>query len=114
MTRYILGGMAALALMVAVPVKAEVATMVDSDLDGITAKGTASVTFTGYTWVDDHNLDASDHKGAVDNAALASTTLSNAVNPANVWGTYAGANAVGDASLDSTASATSNAGIGGF
>ncbi|HEY4485273.1 MAG TPA: hypothetical protein VI702_02965 [Nitrospiria bacterium] len=114
MTRYILGGMAALALMVAAPVKAEVATMVDSDLDGITAKGNASVTMSGYTWVDAHGTDGSDHKGAVDNAALASTTLSNSVNAANVWGSFAGANAVGDASLDSTASATSNAGIGGF
>jgi len=116
-SRYILGGMAALALLVAIPVHAEMAAITDSDLDGITAKGDASVDFSngvdaGYDWSDDHSGDISDHKGAVSNTGA--VTL-NAINTANVWGVYSGAEVFGGVLGGNTeATATSNAGIGGF
>jgi len=112
LSRYILGGMAALALMVAIPVHAEMTAIADSDLDGIAAKGNASVTFAGYSWGDSHTTDASNHKGALDNTGA---NTESGINTANVWGSYAGAEAFGPLTgLDTTASATSNAGIGGF
>ena len=115
LSHYIFGGMAALALMVAVPAYAEMTTVADSDLDGIAAKGDASVAFAGYSWTDTHAADSSEHKGAVDNGAAAVNTESG-INTANVWGTYAGAEAFGPGGtgVDTTSSATSNAGIGGF
>jgi hypothetical protein len=112
-SHYLLGAVAALALMVAIPVHAEMAAMEDADLAGIAAKGDATVDFGTYSWADAHDADASDHKGALDNAG--SATLSG-INTANVWGAYAGAEAFGPASggTDNVSSATANGAIGGF
>lgn len=111
----LLGGLAALALMVAVPAYAEMTSMEDSDLAGIEAKGDASIDFGAYSWGDGHAGDISDHKGALDNGAAASTSITG-VNSANVWGAYAGADALGPAltGTDVTSSATANAAVGGF
>ena len=110
--RYILGGMAALVLMVAIPVHAEMTAITDSDLDGIAAKGAASVTFGGYDWSDDHTADNSQQKGAVNNTGAISLA---GLNTANVWGVYSGAEVFGGITGGNTnAEATANAGIGGF
>ena len=111
---YILGGMAALALLLAVPVYAEMTDMADSDLDGIAAKGTADATvdFDSYVWDDDHAEASSAYKGALENAVAITM---GGVNTANVWGAYAGAEAFGPLDGgDTTSTAVANGGIGGF
>jgi hypothetical protein len=114
-SRYILGALAALALMAAIPVQAEMAAMEDSDLAGIAAKGDATINFGSYGWGDTHAADASDHKGALDNGPAASATLTG-INTANVWGAYAGAEAFGPVAAGgaNVSSATANGAIGGF
>ena len=110
---YGLGGVALLALLIAVPVRAEVASVSDSDLDAISGKGDATVTFGAYFWVDAHDTDASNHKGALDNQGTIGLT---GINTANVWGAYAGAEAIGPAldGSNTSADATANMAIGGF
>lgn len=110
---YMLGGLAVLAVLVAAPVKAEMVTVSDSDLDTISGKGDATVSFGAYSWFDSHAADASNHKGALDNQG--SIALSG-INTANVWGAYAGAEAIGPAlnGGNTSAEATANMAIGGF
>ncbi len=112
---FILGGLAALAIMIAVPVQAEMASVSDTDLDGISGKGNTSITYGGLLWDDLHTADTSNHKGGLYNSAVAVTGITG-INTANVWGTYAGAESFGsDTGAGSTTStATSNAGFGGF
>ncbi len=110
-TSYIFAGLAVLALMIAAPVNAEMSSISDTDLDEVSAKGDASVSFGGYSWNDSHATDGSTHKGAVANVATAGV----GINTANVWGTYAGAESFGsDVGLNTESTATSNAGFGGF
>jgi hypothetical protein len=105
--------LAVVALLNAAPVGAEMAAVSDSDLDTISGKGNASITFLGFSWGDDHSADASNHKGALDNQGSISLT---GINTANVWGAYAGAEAFGPATggTDNVSSATANGAIGGF
>jgi hypothetical protein len=104
--------LAVVALLNAAPVGAEMAAVSDSDLDTISGKGNASVTFGGYEWSDNHAADASDHKGALDNQGTINLT---GINTANVWGVYAGAEAISDGNTGNTeAEATANLAIGGF
>ena len=113
MKKSMLGILAVLALLVAGPVQAEVTSVSDSDLDAVSGKGDATVSFGTYSWTDNHGTDASNHKGALDNQGVIALDGANA---ANVWGAYAGANSA--ASLGSggniAADATANLAVGGF
>jgi hypothetical protein len=108
----IIGGIAMLALLVAVPAKAEMTAVGDSDMAGISGKaGTANdYTFSSnsvtnqlnsndsssniqvgwFQWNDDHTSDVSDHKGANDQAGDTSSVQQNIVADHNAinWGAW--------------------------
>ena len=109
----ILGGMAVLALLVAMPVQAEMAAVSDSELDAVSGKGNATVDFGSYIWTDDHSVDSSLFKGALDNQGAINIS---GINTANVWGAYAGAEAIAglNATGSTSAESTANLAIGGF
>lgn len=110
----ILGGIAGLALLLAVPVWAgEMSQVTDSDLAGISGKvntylfsgalttdqantngSSANISVGWYQWSDDHTADTSDHKGANDQSGSDSTVQQNVVATANViqWGAWATTN----------------------
>ena len=110
-----LGGLAVFAFVVAVPVRAEMVAVSDSDLDTVSGKGTAIINFGAYEWTDNHNNDSADQKGALANEG---TIILTGINTANVWGAYAGADAFGTetcfAACTTSADATANLAIGGF
>jgi hypothetical protein len=108
----ILGGIAMLALLVAMPAKAEMTAVGDSDLAGISGKAgsandytfssasttnqantggsSSNIEFGWFQWNDDHAKDVSNHKGANDQSGAASqvqqnvTELQNGIN----WGAW--------------------------
>lgn len=120
----------------ALPVRAGMMSVSDSDLAAITGKDNTS-TIEGaslltqgnessngdinvgyYQWSDNHSADASDHKGANDQSGANSAVQQNVVADFNAisWGAYAQANYVSgdvvDAGIDQEAWATLY--VGGF
>jgi len=90
-------GMGMLALLVTVPVWAEMAAVSDSDLgnivgkDNFLANGSANIQIDGYSWTDNHAGDLSDHKGANDQSGSTSNVQASVGGQANVinWGAAA-------------------------
>jgi hypothetical protein len=122
----ILGGIAVLALFLAVPVRAEFASLSDADLDGISGKaaatnaanfdnaggltefisGDANVQVGYYQWNDDHTGDVSKQKaanyfdsGAIGTAGLSNQAQQNVVSNINAitWGATGNGNLVAGA-----------------
>lgn len=97
-------GMGMLALLLAVPVWAEMAAVSDSDLGSITGKdnynanGSADIQIDGFLWTDTHAADNSNHKGANDQSGSNSTVQSDVQAEANVinWGAAAQNSLVSD------------------
>jgi hypothetical protein len=97
-------GLGMLALLLAVPVWAEMAVVSDSDLGSVTGKnnylenGSANIQIDIFSWTDDHTADQSDHKGANDQSGTSSTVQSDVHAAANVinWGAAAQNNLVSD------------------
>ncbi len=109
----ILGSLAVVALMLVAPVQAEMAAVSDSELDAVSGKGNATVSFCSYAWDYDHTTDASLFKGALDNQGAIDIS---GINTANVWGAYAGSEAFAGltATGSTSAESTANLAIGGF
>jgi hypothetical protein len=107
----ILGGMAMLALLLAVPVRSEMVTVSDSDLSGITGKSVNSLSFSGtantsieatgdnsaniqtgwFQWNDRHDADTSVNKGGNNQSGDNSAVQQNVTADSNVinWGAAA-------------------------
>jgi len=123
----IAGGLAGLALLLAVPAMAGMSTVTDTDLSGISGKAaendytfsagsTVTQTETGDNsanivvgfeqWNDDHSADASNHKGSNDQSGAASLVQVTVNESANAiqWGSAA----------NSLFTATSISGAGDF
>jgi len=90
-------GIGMLALLLAVPVWAEMAVVSDSDLGSITGKdntlenGSADIQIDGFVWADNHAADVSNHKGANDQSGTVSNVQGLVKGQANVinWGAAA-------------------------
>jgi hypothetical protein len=133
----ILGGMAMLALLLAVPVRSEMVTASDSDLSGITGKVNNTLTFTGgavtditaggsanvqfgwYQWNDDHSADVSINKGGNNQSGDTSAVQENVVADSNLINWGAAANLIWISATESSTGSIAQMpyatmGVGGF
>ena len=136
----IVGGAAAVALLLAAPGQAEVTAVGDSELASITGKmghspnqfdigssgtttqsvttGDSNIQWAWYQWHDEHGTDGSIKKGANDQSGTSSLVQASVVAETNLinWGAAAsGQNTVGDAgSVDQLSVGAASFANGGF